>query len=66
MDLVVPADHRVKFKESNNNDNNNNNKKKKKKELATVDEDDPKAPFSIATIPRCRGGHYSFPLIAPP
>ena len=26
---------------------------------------DPKAPFSIATTPRCRGGHYSFPWIAP-
>ena len=33
--------------------------------LATVVEGDPKAPFSIATTPRCRGGHYSFPLIAP-
>ena len=26
---------------------------------------DPKAPFSIATTPRCRGGRYSFPRIAP-
>ena len=26
---------------------------------------DPKAPFLIATTPRCRGGHYSFPWIAP-
>ena len=33
--------------------------------LATVVEGDPKAPFSIATIPRCRGGRYSFPWIAP-
>ena len=33
--------------------------------LATVVEGDPKAPFSIATTPRCRGGHYSFPWIAP-
>ena len=24
-----------------------------------------KAPFSIATTPRCRGGRYSFPWIAP-
>ena len=24
-------------------------------------EGDPKAPFSIATTPRCRGGRYSFP-----
>ena len=23
---------------------------------------DPKAPFSIATTPRCRGGRYSFPI----
>ena len=31
----------------------------------TVDEGDLKAPFSIATTPRCRGGCYSFPWIAP-
>ena len=30
--------------------------------LATVAEGDQKAPFSIATTPRCRGGRYSFPL----
>ena len=28
--------------------------------LATIVEGDPKAPFSRATTPRCRGGHYSF------
>ena len=33
--------------------------------LATIVEGDPKAPFSIATTPRCRGGRYSIPLIAP-
>ena len=33
--------------------------------LATVVEGGPKAPFSIATTPRCRGGRYSFPWIAP-
>ncbi len=27
--------------------------------LATIVEGDPKTPFSIATTPRCRGGHYS-------
>ena len=32
--------------------------------LATIVEGDPKAPFSIATTPRCRGGH-SIPWIAP-
>ena len=26
---------------------------------------DQKAPFSIATTPRCKGGRYSFPWIAP-
>ena len=31
---------------------------------ATLVEGDPKAPFSIATTPRCRGGCYSFPWIA--
>ena len=33
--------------------------------LATVAEGDPKAPFLIVTTPRCRGGCYSFPEIAP-
>ena len=33
--------------------------------LATVVEGDQKAPFSIATTPKCRGGRYSFPWIAP-
>ena len=33
--------------------------------LATLVEGDPKAPFSIATTPRCRGGHCSIPWIAP-
>ena len=33
--------------------------------LATIVEGDPKAPFSIATSPRCRGGRYSIPWIAP-
>ena len=33
--------------------------------LATIVEGDPKAPFSIATTPRCTGGRYSIPRIAP-
>ena len=33
--------------------------------LVTLVEGDPKASFSIATTPRCRGGHYSIPWIAP-
>ena len=33
--------------------------------LATLVEGDPKVPFSIVTTPRCRGGRYSFPWIAP-
>ena len=33
--------------------------------LVTVVEGDQKAPFSIATTLRCRGGRYSFPWIAP-
>ena len=33
--------------------------------LATVVEGDQKAPFSIATTPRCRERHYSFPWITP-
>ena len=36
-----------------------------KVKLATVVEGDQKAPFTIATTPRCRRGHYSFPWIAP-
>ena len=33
--------------------------------LVTVVESNQKAPFSKATTPRCRGGHYCFPWIAP-
>ena len=36
-----------------------------KVKLATAFESDQKAPFCIATTPRCRRGHYSFSLIAP-
>ena len=40
-------------------------KNKKIVKLATVVEDDPKAPFSIATTLKCKRGRYSFPWIAP-
>ena len=33
--------------------------------MATVVKSDPKAPFSIATTPQCRGGGYFFLWIAP-
>ena len=33
--------------------------------MVTVVEGDRKAPFSIATTPRCCGGRFSFPWIAP-
>ena len=36
-----------------------------KVKLATVVKGDPKAPFSIATTPKCRGGCDPFPWIAP-
>ena len=36
-----------------------------KVKLTTVVEGDPKAPFSIAIKPRCRGGRYSFSWNAP-
>ena len=36
-----------------------------KVKLATLVEGDQKAPFSIATTPRCRAGRYSFPWIVP-
>ena len=39
--------------------------RKVKVKLATIVEGDPKAPFPIATTPRCRGGRFSFPWIAP-
>ena len=39
--------------------------KRKKVKLVTVIEGDQKAPFSIATTPRCRGGCDSFPWIVP-
>ena len=35
--------------------------KNSKVKWATIVEGNPKAPFSIATTPRCRGGRYSFP-----
>ena len=35
--------------------------KKKKVKLATLVKDDPKAPFPIATTPRCRGRAFSIP-----
>ena len=34
---------------------------KVKVKLATIVEGNPKAPFSIATTPMCRGGRYSIP-----
>ena len=36
-----------------------------KVKLMTSVEGDPKAPFSIATTPRSKGGRYTFPWIAP-
>ena len=39
--------------------------KKVKVKLATVIESDPKAPFLIATTPKRRERHYSFPWMAP-
>ena len=33
--------------------------------LATVVEGGQKAPFSIATTPKCRRGSYTFPWITP-
>ena len=36
-----------------------------KVKLVTVVKGDQKAPFSITTTPRCRGGCYSFPRIDP-
>ena len=36
-----------------------------KVKLATLIKGDPKSPFSIATTPSCRGGHYPIPRIAP-
>ena len=37
----------------------------KKVKLTTIVKVDLKAPFVLATMPSCRGGHYSFPWIAP-
>ena len=33
--------------------------------LVTVVEGDPKAPFSVATTPTCKGGRFPFPWISP-
>ena len=35
-----------------------------KQKLANLVAGNPKAPFSIATTPRCKGGRYSIPWIA--
>ena len=43
----------------------NNHVGRERVDLATIVEGDPKAPFSIATTPRCREGRYSIPRIAP-
>ena len=56
---------KARFLFVNNYNNNNNNININIVKLATVVEGHPKAPFSIATTPRWRGGHYSFPWIAP-
>ena len=37
----------------------------KKKNYSTLVKGDLKTPFSIATTPMCRGGHYSISWIAP-
>ena len=77
LELVWSYDiHIAKYKKitkllTHSNNNNNNSEipmdcgSKTRVKLATVVEGDPKAPFSIATTPSCRGGHYSFPWIAP-
>ena len=38
---------------------------KEKVKLSALVEGNQKAPFSIATAPKCWGGRYSFPWIAP-
>ena len=38
---------------------------KSKVKLPNIVEGNQKAPFSIATTPRCKGGHYFFLWIAP-
>ena len=38
---------------------------KSKVKLATFVEGDQKAPFSIATTPKCRGERYSIPWMVP-
>ena len=35
------------------------------KDKKNLIEGEPKAPFSIATTPRCRGGRYFIPSVAP-
>ena len=37
----------------------------KKVKLSPLVKDDQNTPFSIATTPKCKGGRYSFPWIAP-
>ena len=55
--MIIYSSENEKFVSEQRNSN--------KVKLATIVEGDPKAPFSIATTPRCRGGRYSIPWIAP-
>ena len=55
-------------KQASNNNNiykiNKERDKEGRDKLANLVEDEPKAPFSMATTPRCREGRYSIPRIA--
>ena len=48
-----------------NLEKNNERNSSKKVKSATLVEGDPKAPFSSATIRRCRGEGYSIPWSSP-
>ena len=55
-----------KKKEKQKKEKKENNKQRQtivKVKLSTLVEGDSKAPFSIATTSKCRGGRYSFPWI---
>ena len=47
---------------ANNEKRKKTNNRRNKVKLATIVEGNPRAPFSIATTPRCRGGRYSLEL----
>ena len=55
---------KIRFRKYHNHFQTKSNKDISIVKLTTLSEGDPKAPFSIATTPRCWRGRYTIPWIA--